>query len=338
MKHVFISHASTDYAIAAGIRDELEAQGVACWIAPDDLSPGQDYGSQIISGIEDTVATILVLSSNANNSTYVTKEIERAVSKSKYVIPVRIENVKPSSGLELFISSSHWVDLWQPPRSAKIERLATQIKALHADKAAEGRAVETGKEALPVSASGKKSASRKKRYVAGALFALVAIAGSVMMTQRAGHFPAQSDAGQGTAAVAEPVRPPAPALPATSGADPDGVVQRPVETGSGVRDDQRAPPASASVPIPEPMPAPEPAPIAAKDSAPKPAKDTSPVPKKVKPSAVVAGAPKSGAEPARARSGASGAPPARCSTIVQRVSLGEPLSSEDEAFLKNHCR
>ena len=130
MKDVFISHASNDRVTADRIRELLEARGLACWIAPRDIQPGKDYAEEIIRGIENASAVVLILSENANMSTFVKKEIERAVSKAKAVFPVRIREVFPSPGLELFISSSHWVDAWQSPMDAKIDQLANSIRPL----------------------------------------------------------------------------------------------------------------------------------------------------------------------------------------------------------------
>ena len=130
MKSAFISHATADRELTEKISEMLEARGIECWIAPRDLIPGRDYGEEIIRGIEETSATILILSENANNSTFVKKEIERAVSKSKPVFPVRIRQVMPSPGLELFISSAHWVDAWLPPMDVKMDQLANSIRPL----------------------------------------------------------------------------------------------------------------------------------------------------------------------------------------------------------------
>ncbi|BBP01401.1 toll/interleukin-1 receptor domain-containing protein [Sulfuriferula nivalis] len=130
MKQVFISHSSADKPLADEVCAQLERRGLSCWIAPRDIDPGKDYGEEIILGIENCVATVLLLSESANQSIFVRKEIERAVSKLKPVFPVRVRNVAPSKGLELFISSSHWIDAWQPPMDIKMDQLAASILAL----------------------------------------------------------------------------------------------------------------------------------------------------------------------------------------------------------------
>ena len=53
---------------------------------------------------------ILVLSAASNESAFVAREVERAVSKNKPVFTIRIEDVQPSPALELFISNTQWID------------------------------------------------------------------------------------------------------------------------------------------------------------------------------------------------------------------------------------
>jgi hypothetical protein len=80
-KVAFVSHASEDAAIAASITDYLERNGVSCWIAPSDVTPGRDYAAEILLGIETSATFVLVLSEHANESIFVKREVERAVSK-----------------------------------------------------------------------------------------------------------------------------------------------------------------------------------------------------------------------------------------------------------------
>ena len=91
----------------------LEAEGIGCWIAPRDVPPGADYGESIIQAIEGTSATLLLLSTHANASIHVTHEVERATSKRKRVIPVRLEDIRPGPSLELHLATAQWVDAWR---------------------------------------------------------------------------------------------------------------------------------------------------------------------------------------------------------------------------------
>jgi TolB-like protein/Flp pilus assembly protein TadD len=128
----FISYASEDRDAAFEACDRLEEAGLRCWIAPRDVRTGQDYGAEIIHGIEGSNAFVLVLSHHSNNSKFVKAEVERAYSKGKTVFPVRIEDVAPEVHLELFVSSSHWTDVFQGRLDDHFEVLAKEIWALGA--------------------------------------------------------------------------------------------------------------------------------------------------------------------------------------------------------------
>ena len=130
----FISHSSSDRKKAEEICDSLEARGFRCWMAPRDVRPGQEYGAEIIRGIEASRCLVLVLSQAANESTFVQREVERAVSKEMPVFPIRIEEVLPSRGLELFVSTTHWIDAWPGPMSQHMDALEQELGAGTSDK------------------------------------------------------------------------------------------------------------------------------------------------------------------------------------------------------------
>ena len=58
---------------------------------------------------------------------FVRREVERAVSKQKRVVPVRIVAVTPSAGLELFISGTQWLDAWTGDWSDHMDRLSREL-------------------------------------------------------------------------------------------------------------------------------------------------------------------------------------------------------------------
>ena len=120
----FISYAKQDSEKAQEIAEQLEEHGFKCWIAPRDVRPGRAYGDEIIRGIERSRAFILVLSSASNASGFVSREIERAVSKNKPIFTIRVEDVQPAPALELFVSSTQWIDVFKGRLGKHIDRLA----------------------------------------------------------------------------------------------------------------------------------------------------------------------------------------------------------------------
>ena len=123
----FVSYASENGEKAEAICASLESRGLVCWMAPRDVRAGREYADEIILGLERSAAVVLVLSEAANTSVFVLREIERAVAKDINVVPVRIEEVTPSPGLELFISGTHWLDVWRGNWDEHMDRLVRDL-------------------------------------------------------------------------------------------------------------------------------------------------------------------------------------------------------------------
>jgi hypothetical protein len=115
-KLIFLSYASPDRGAAERLAGEIEAVGISCWMAPRDVPFGSNYAKAILDAIEAAEAFVVLLSSSANRSTHVANEIERAVNYQKTIVPLRLENVKPSREIELHISARQWVDLFEGPQ------------------------------------------------------------------------------------------------------------------------------------------------------------------------------------------------------------------------------
>jgi hypothetical protein len=127
---VFISHSSRDKKAADAVCARLEQWGRRCWIAPRDIVPGTSYGASILQAINDTKVMVVILSTEANLSRHVIKEVERAVSKGVSVIPFRIEDVLPTKDLEFFLSAAHWLDAITPPIESHLQKLCDSVNAL----------------------------------------------------------------------------------------------------------------------------------------------------------------------------------------------------------------
>ncbi|MFC2063625.1 TIR domain-containing protein [Chloroflexota bacterium] len=125
---VFISYSSKDKPIADAVVAGLENQGIRCWIAPRDISPGSSWGQTIIEAIEGSKFMVIILSGNSNSSNQVIREVERAVAKDVIIIPFRIENIDPTGAMEYFLFSDHWLDAITPPLEKHIQKLATTIQ------------------------------------------------------------------------------------------------------------------------------------------------------------------------------------------------------------------
>jgi TolB-like protein/Tfp pilus assembly protein PilF len=107
---VFLSYASQDAAVANTVVAVLESQGIKCWIAPRDVTPGEFYAGSIVHAIDAAKATVLILSGNASSSPHVVREVERAASKRHPVISLRLDQAPLPADLEYFLNTSQWLD------------------------------------------------------------------------------------------------------------------------------------------------------------------------------------------------------------------------------------
>jgi TolB-like protein/tetratricopeptide (TPR) repeat protein len=107
---LFISYASQDKRIADAMCAALERDGVACWIAPRNVRPGDFYADAIVNAINACPALVLVLSKNSVDSAHVLREVERASAKERPVIAFRIDTTPLPPGLEYFLSASQWIE------------------------------------------------------------------------------------------------------------------------------------------------------------------------------------------------------------------------------------
>jgi adenylate cyclase len=110
-RDVFVSYASQDAAVANSVVEALEKYGIRCWIAPRDVKPGAQYADAIVRAINEASTLVLVLSLSSVGSSHVSREIERAASKHKQIIALKIDGALLTPALEYFLSESQWIDV-----------------------------------------------------------------------------------------------------------------------------------------------------------------------------------------------------------------------------------
>jgi TolB-like protein/tetratricopeptide (TPR) repeat protein len=140
---VFLSYASADSATANAVCRGLESAGLSCWLAPRDVAPGAQYADAIVRAINGAQVLVLVLSESAVASAHVGKEIERASSKRRPIIALRIDTAPLTPAFEYFLSESQWIEAPGGALEAALPKLAAAVhRLLHAtDATADARAV-----------------------------------------------------------------------------------------------------------------------------------------------------------------------------------------------------
>ena len=138
---VFISYSSKDKTTADAICAVLERDGIRCWIAPRDVTPGHDWAECIIQAIHGSKAFVLLFSGFSNASGQIKREVERAADREIPIIPFRLDDIAPNESLEFFISSPHWMDAFTPPLEGHIQRLSATLSQLLATETTPGEPV-----------------------------------------------------------------------------------------------------------------------------------------------------------------------------------------------------
>ena len=118
---VFISYSSKQTKEAYLIRDVLSAGGLSTWMAPDSIPSGSDYTTEIPRAIEGARVVVLVLSSEAQSSDWVTMEIKTAIRNGKDIIPFAFKKVKIEDAFDTMLSRYQRIDAYRRLSAALAE-------------------------------------------------------------------------------------------------------------------------------------------------------------------------------------------------------------------------
>lgn len=92
----FISHSTADKAIADRLYGQLQAQGVRCWYAPEDVKTGDKFRQQIDESVRLYEKLLVILSQASLASGWVESEVEMAFERERQtgklvLFPIRID-------------------------------------------------------------------------------------------------------------------------------------------------------------------------------------------------------------------------------------------------------
>lgn len=131
-RDVFISYCYSKEIkeLADTVCEFLEKQGITCWIAPRDITPGEEFMIAISDAIDASQALVLIFSNDANKSPFVISEVHRAFARGKKIFTFRVEDVLPGRSLGFYLERHHWMNAFPPPLDEYIIRLVGAIKVL----------------------------------------------------------------------------------------------------------------------------------------------------------------------------------------------------------------
>ena len=195
--HAFISYASQDAAVSDAVVGLLESHGVKCWIAPRDVVPGALYADEIVHAINEARVVVLILSKQAVGSPHVGKEIERASSKRRRIVTLRVDSAPLPGAFEYFLSESQWIEVGPGGVGAAAAKLLEAVR--HFDSSVSIEA--------PAPPAKPPSLGSRRRWLAIGIVAAVVPVLAYVVIGRLGR-PTQADT---AAALTHAVAPAAPA-------------------------------------------------------------------------------------------------------------------------------
>ena len=182
-KDAFLSYSSSDKAPAERICALLEAAGISVWLAPRDVPAGANYADAIVRAINACRTLVVILSEHSVSSAHVGKEIERASSKRRPIVAVRVDDGALTPALEYFLSESQWIDARDGVESS-LPKLIEGIRHLATPGAAAAR-VAAGPAASVAPAA---VAARPTRLLPLGIAVAAVVLGGGFLAQRAGWF------------------------------------------------------------------------------------------------------------------------------------------------------
>lgn len=122
----FISHHSSQAAAARRLKAILARNGIAGWMAPDDIGPGKPFDEAIVEQIELADLVILLFSERSDRSRHVKRELVLADNRGTPVYSVRLED-RPAGGLAYWLNDQQWID-WFDGKDSTIQQAIDRIR------------------------------------------------------------------------------------------------------------------------------------------------------------------------------------------------------------------
>lgn len=125
---VFISYRRSDQEKARLLHALLKQRGVDAWYDAH-VAAGEDWRRATAKALDAAPIFVLLFSKSASESDDIGKELAAATFSKKLVIPVRIEDIKPSGEFLYELASRNWFDAFDNTE-ARFEILADRLAAL----------------------------------------------------------------------------------------------------------------------------------------------------------------------------------------------------------------
>ncbi len=135
-KDIFISYSRRDQEFVTRLASDLNAHVAGVWFDQSTIQAGQKWHDEIMEGIHECKAFILVLSPDALESRYVQEEINKALELGKTIFPVIYRPAKWTGEFESLVREVQTLDLRSGSYTDDFQKLVDGLIEAGAGKAA----------------------------------------------------------------------------------------------------------------------------------------------------------------------------------------------------------
>lgn len=128
-KTVFVSYSSKDRRFVNEIVSELETMGICCWKAPENIPAGSSYAREIPKAIANCEVFLLMLSKTSQDSIWVEKETDNAITNRRNMIPFVLDDAPLNDAFRFYLNNVQMISYYEDPKWA-MEELKKQLASL----------------------------------------------------------------------------------------------------------------------------------------------------------------------------------------------------------------
>lgn len=128
-KDVFISYKAEEIDEANWVKSVLESNGVSCWMAPACIPGGSSYAVEIPQAIKQAKVFVLILSSKAQTSQWVSREVDLAINEGKVILPFMLENCALRDDFNFYLTNVQRYAAYEN-KAAAAQKMLNEIKAV----------------------------------------------------------------------------------------------------------------------------------------------------------------------------------------------------------------
>ena len=133
-KDIFISYSRRDQEFVTRLAADLDTQVAGAWFDQSAIQVGQNWHNEIMDGIRECKAFVLVLSPDAAESRYVREEVNKALELGKPIIPILYRPAEWTGEFAALVHDIQTLDLRMGSYSENFQELVDGLVAVGAVK------------------------------------------------------------------------------------------------------------------------------------------------------------------------------------------------------------